>query len=252
LFPSKQQSYWRLDDDKLMYPFYEKISKAGIRTVCIHKGLLPPDYEKSWPGVWEYNTAWDVGKAAKDWPKINFVIYHSALQPFQEKPDRVLADFEQTGRIKWATDLAEIPAKHGVKNVYGELGTAFANSAVVNPRFAAAFVGTLVRGLGADHVVWGTDSVFYGSPQWQIEAMRRLEIPADMQKKHGFAPLGAADGKVKTAIFSGNSARLYRLDMKAAQGAITGDKVAAVKAEYVALGGMRSNARYGYVHRVTA
>jgi predicted TIM-barrel fold metal-dependent hydrolase len=252
LFPSKQQSYWRLDDDKLMYPFYEKISKTGITTVCIHKGLLPPDYEKSWPGVWEYNTVWDVGKAAKDWPQINFVLYHAALQPFQEKPDRVLAEFEQTGRIKWATDLAEIPAKYGVKNVYGELGTAFANSAVVNPRFAAAFIGTLVRGLGADHVVWGTDSVFYGSPQWQIEAMRRLEIPADMQKKHAFAPLGTADGKVKTAIFSGNSARLYRIDRRAALGAFTGDKVSAIKADYVALGGMRSNARYGYVHSAKA
>src|SRR5215831_5164901 len=34
LFPSKQQSYWRLDDEKLMYPFYEKISKAGITTIC--------------------------------------------------------------------------------------------------------------------------------------------------------------------------------------------------------------------------
>jgi hypothetical protein len=56
---------------------------------------------------------------------------------------------------------------------------------------------------------------------------------------------------VKTQIFARNSARLYRLDMKAAQGAITGDKIAAIKAEYLALGGERSNARYGYVHRVT-
>src|SRR5262245_35584004 len=85
------------------------------------------------------------------------------------------AEFEQTGRIKWSTDLAEIPAKFGVNN--GEIGTAFANSAVANPRFAAAFVGTLVKGLGADRVLWGSDSVWYGSPQWQIEAMRRLEIP---------------------------------------------------------------------------
>src|SRR5256886_6876976 len=71
LFPSKMGSYWRLDDQKLMYPFYEKIVKAGITTVCIHKGLLPIDYEKSWPGVWEYNTVWDVGQAAKDWPQVN-------------------------------------------------------------------------------------------------------------------------------------------------------------------------------------
>jgi hypothetical protein len=34
-----------------MYPFYEKISKAGITTICIHKGLLPQDYQKSWPSV---------------------------------------------------------------------------------------------------------------------------------------------------------------------------------------------------------
>jgi len=48
---------------------------------------------------------------------------------------------------------------------------------------------------------WGTDSLWTGAPQWQIEGLRRLEIPEAMQKKHGFAPLGAADGPIKTAIF---------------------------------------------------
>ena len=38
---------YRLDDEKLLYPFYEKTLKAGIRTICIHKGLLPRDFEKS-------------------------------------------------------------------------------------------------------------------------------------------------------------------------------------------------------------
>src|SRR5712692_4556842 len=247
LFPSKLASYWWLDDEKLMYPFNEKIVKAGITTVCIHKGLLPADYEKSWPGVWEYATVRDVGKAAKDWPQINFVMYHGALRPFLETPAAALAEFEQTGRIKWATDLAEIAGKFGVSNVYAEIGTAFANSAVADPRFAAAFVGTLVRGLGADLVLWGTDSLWYGSPQWQIEAMRRLEIPEEMQRKHGFAPLGAADGLVKSAIFGTNAARLYGLHVKSALGEITNDKIAAIKAEYVAMGGQRSNTRYGYV-----
>src|SRR5881409_1164904 len=251
LFPSKMGSYWRLDDEKLMYPFYEKIAKAGITTVCIHKGLLPQDYEKSWPNVWQYATVSDLGKAAKDWPQINFVIYHSALRAFLEPPDVALAEFDQTGRIKWATDLAEIPGKFGVSNVYGEIGTSFATCAVANPRMAAALMGTLVRGLGADHVLWGSDSVWYGSPQWQIEAMRRLEIPDEMRRKHNFAALGPADGVVKTAIFGGNAARLYRINQRAALGEITRDKVAAIKAEYVAAGGMRSNRRYGYVHRVS-
>ena len=88
---------------------------------------------------------------------------------------------------------------------------------MTNPRLAAALLGTLIKGMGADHVLWGTDSVWYGSPQWQIEAFRRLEIPEDMQKNNQFAPLGAADGPVKRAILGGNSARLYRVDVKSAQ-----------------------------------
>ena len=76
-------------------------------------------------------------------------------------------------------------------------------------------IGQLVKGLGADHVVWGTDAIWTGAPQWQIEALRRLEIPEDMQKKHGFAPLGPADGPVKRAIFGENSARLYGYDRRA-------------------------------------
>ena len=249
LAPSKYP--WRLDDEQVMYPFYEKAVKAGITTLCIHKGLLPPDYEKSFAGVWEYATAWDIGKAAKEWPQMTFVIYHSALRAFLELPDQAWAEFETTGRIKWATDLAEIPEKFGVTNVYAELGTSFANSAVAHPRFAAALLGTLIKGLGADHVVWGTDSVWYGSPQWQIEAMRRIEIPEDMQKKYGFAPLGGANCATKNMIFGSNAARLYRLNLKATENksmpSYSADRLAALKSEYELAAKEPSNLRYGYV-----
>ena len=33
---------WRLDDEKLVYPAYAKFLKAGLRNVCVHKGLFPP------------------------------------------------------------------------------------------------------------------------------------------------------------------------------------------------------------------
>ena len=66
---------------------------------------------------------------------------------------------------------------------------------------------------------------------------------------HKFAALGSADGRTKTAIFSGNASRLYNINAKAALGAITTDKLAAIRAEYVAAGGERSNARFGYVAR---
>ena len=47
--------------------------------MCIHKGLMPRDYEQSWAGVWEYQTPRDLVKAAADWPQLNFIIYHGLL-----------------------------------------------------------------------------------------------------------------------------------------------------------------------------
>jgi predicted TIM-barrel fold metal-dependent hydrolase len=247
---AKTKYPWRLDDEKLVYPFYEKIVKAGIRTICVHKGLMPADYERSWAGVWQYNTPWDIGKAAKDWPQLNFVYYHGCLRAFQELPDAVLARFEQTGEIEWASELARIPEKFGVNNVYAEMGTSFATCCTANPRFAAALLGTWIKGLGVDHVVWGTDSVLYGSPQWQIEAMRRLEIPEDMQKKHGFEPLGPANGAAKNQIFGFNSARLYNLNLRADYQPLSVDKFAQIKQEYRLAGTLdelRDNATYGFI-----
>ncbi len=238
-----------LDDEKLMYPFYEKAVKAGIRNLCIHKGLMPADYEQSWAGVWKYQTPRDLHKVAKDWPQLNFIIYHGCLRPFLEDPAAALAEFEGTGEIKWASDLAKVPQQAGVSNVYAEMGTSFAMS-TANPRFSAALLGTWIKGLGADHVVWGTDSVFHGSPQWQIETLRRLEIPADMQKKHGFAPLGPANGAVKNQIFAFNSSRLYNLNLRTDYRPFTMDRFAQLKQEYHAAGkleALRDNAAYGYI-----
>jgi hypothetical protein len=113
-------------------------------------------------------------------------------------------------------------------------------------------LGQLIEGLGSDKVIWGTDSVWYGSPQWQIEALRRLEMPEDLQENHGFAALGPANGPVKNAIFSGNAAKLYDLDVNAAIGEISMDQISAVKAEYQASFQGRSNLRYGYVHKAEA
>ena len=239
---------WRLDDEKVAYKAYEKFAKAGLVNVCIHKGLFPPSVEKQFPHLLAYSDVRDVGRAAKDWPQLNFIIYHSA---YRTAGGGSVQDawtlFEQTGRIEWVTDLSEIPAKYGVSNVYGDLGQIFAQSTVAEPRLCAAMMGQLVRGLGADHVVWGSDAVWTGSPQWQIEALRRLEIPDDMQKKHGFAPLGPADGPVKNMILGETNARLYKYDRRGA--GLATDRVAAAKANYERHGASRSNLRYGYVAR---
>jgi uncharacterized protein len=248
---------YRLDDEKVMYPFYERLVKwsktsPGIINVCIHKGLFPPSIEEKFPHLLQYSDVRDVGKAAKDWPQLNFVIYHSGWRWTGPDASKVAWErFEKTGRIEWVTDLAEIPEKFGVKNVYGDLGQLFAWSTTANPRLGAAIMGTLIKGLGHDHVVWGTDAVWTGAPQWQIEALRRLEIPEDMQKKYGYKPLGAENGEVKNAIFGGNNARIYKFSPKQ-QADVIVDRVAQIKETYEKYGPGRSNLAYGYIAKRAA
>jgi predicted TIM-barrel fold metal-dependent hydrolase len=237
---------WRMDDEKVTYKAYELAVKHGIKNICVHKGLFPASVAEKFPNLLDYADVRDVGKAAKDWPQLNFVIYHggyrhagggNAAQGWQE--------FEQTGRISWVSDLAEIPAKLGVTNVYADVGQLFAQSVVAEPRLGAALMGIMIKGMGADHVCWGTDAIWTGSPQWQIEALRRLEIPEDMQKKYGFTPLGGPTGAVKTAILSGNNMRIYGVQKRTD----LGDRFGALKEEYLRNGPARSNLRYGYARR---
>ena len=247
---------WHLDNEKLLYPFYEKLVKwskttPSLANVCVHKGLYPPATAKEFPALMDYADVRDVAKAAKDWPQLNFIIYHSGFRYVGGSWPVGWEQFEKSGRVDWVTDLAEIPQKHGVKNVYGDLGQIFAQSTIAEPRLCMAMMGQLVKGLGADHVVWGSDAVWTGAPQWQIEALRRLEIPEEMRNKYGFAPLGAADGPVKRAIFGENSARLYKYTAQQ-RSALDTDFVAVAKANYDKFGDGRTNLRYGYMQKPTA
>jgi len=240
---------WRLDDEKLVYPAYEKFLKAGLRNVCIHKGLFPPSVEKQFPHLLAYSDVRDVAKAAKDWPQLNFIIYHGGYR-WAGGGNAVDAwkQFEETGRIEWITDLAEIPGRHGVKNVYADVGQLFAQSTIADPRVSAVMMGQLVKGMGADHVCWGTDAIWTGSPQWQIEALRRLEIPDELQRKFGLPALGPADGPVKSAIFGGNNARLYDYGPKQIA-ELDGDGISRYKVVYEREGAGRTNLAYGYAKR---
>lgn len=239
---------WRMDDEKITYRGYEKMVKAGIKNVCVHKGLFPESTSRQFPHLVRYADVSDVGKAAKDWPQLNFNIYHSAYRYVGGDPAAGLAEFEKTGRLAWTSDLAEIPEKYGVRNVYADLGQIFAVTLVAQPRVCAAIMGILIKGLGSDRVTWGSDALWTGSPQWQIEGLRRLEIPEDMQKKYGFQPLGPARGAVKTAIFGDNNARIYGINQRRAGLEAGRDRFASLKQAYDRFGPEPSNLRYGYIN----
>ena len=142
-------------------------------------------------------------------------------------PPAATGDEDRTGEVRCA-----------------EIGTSFATSVISHPDFCGAMLGTLIDGMGHDHVIWGTDSVWYGSPQWQIEALRRLEIAERLREKYEFAALGPADGEVKNALFFGNSARLYGVDRANPTGK-PDDRVSSLRAARA--GELRSNLAYGYV-----
>ena len=59
---------------------------------------------------------------------------------------------------------------------------------------------------GPDRILWGTDSIWYGSPQDQIAAFRAFEITPAFQERFGYPPL---TDDVKARILSHNAAALY-------------------------------------------
>ena len=54
-------------------------------------------------------------------------------------------------------------------NVYAELGSTW-RFLLTRPTQAAHVLGKLLVHLGEDRILWGTDSIWYGSPQDQISA----------------------------------------------------------------------------------
>ena len=221
---------WFLDDEKIAYPMLERARKTGVRRFCVHKGLpLGP--------VADYNHPRDLIKAAKDFPDIDFLCYHSGLLgPTAPKP---------SGEIPWTTEFCGMKKKEpGINNIYMELGSTFAQLVTTNPTACAHLLGQLVATFGADHVLWGTDSIWYGTPQWQIEAFRRFQIPDELIEKHGYAPLTRG---VKEKIFGLNAARVFKVDVSAKRNEIPADYLSQIKMAYLDEGSSPSHRWYGWV-----
>jgi hypothetical protein len=132
--------------------------------------------------------------------------------------------------IRWSTQFAQIAggryvagaeptstspsSLHRLGNVYAELGTTMASMIVTFPTVWAHLIGQLMHYMGPNNIVFGSDSLWYGGPQWQIEALWRSQIPDDIADRWGYPPL--TEG-AKRHILGLNSARLYGLPAAAAR-----------------------------------
>lgn len=218
--PNSDMRRWALDDEAVAYPTYAKIDEyarkdngrilkkyPGFRNLSIHKGLSTNAVGSN-PLL---GHPIDIPKAARDWPQFNFIIYHACIKPsfwvlnaLNEVKSGVLR--EGVPDISWVTEMAVLAAPY--RNVYAEIGTTFASTVVTFPSVCAHILGQLLKFMGEDRVVFGSDAVWYGSPQWQIEALWRFQIPEEMRRKYGYPKL--TEG-IKRKILGLNSARLYHL-----------------------------------------
>ncbi len=238
LGPTKEG--WWLDDEKVSYPALEYSRKLKIKNICLHKGLPLPGFNE------EHCNPKDIVKASKDFPDMNFLIYHSGFLSLQEALPAARAGFQTTAYVPWVSDLCAYRKKNPhMTNVYMELGSTFGITVITQPLLCAHVLGMIIQAFGADHVLWGTDSVWWGSPQWQIEALRRLEMPEQLSKQFGYAPLTP---EVKRQIFGLNAARVYGVDPAAKRNPVPGDYVDRLKQLYKQSGGPNpSNTQYGWV-----
>jgi len=93
-----------------------------------------------------------------------------------------------------------------------ELGSTFGQLVITEPLICAHLLGQILTAFGEDHVIWGTDSIWYGTPQWQIEVFRRFQIPEELQEKLRYPALTK---DLKAKVFGLNAAKLFKVDVQA-------------------------------------
>ncbi len=131
-----------------------------------------------------------------------------------------------------------------MSNVYPEIGSSFGLLAVLHPEMCQHLIGKNIQYYGSDHVVWGTDCVWWGSRQCVIEAMKRFQISDELCEQFGYEKLTKQD---KANIFGVNAARIYGVDVEAQLKALPTDVLSRLKTANLERGGQRDNAAQGWV-----
>ncbi len=239
--PAQTGNGFQLDDDNAQF-FIEESRKRGLKLISTHKGY---SYQSRTLG--HLANPKDVEKAALRNPDFNFVVYHSAIKhganelnwKESNKYDPTTGDFE------WHSVLMDIKKRNPkMNNVYCEIGSFFNILAIVDPVMAMHGMGKNIKHYGSDHVVWGTDCLWWGSPQWGVDALKRFQISDEMCEKFGYQKITKED---KAKIFGLNAAKLYNVDVKEKRNALPADTLDKLKMAYLEQGGQRENAAYGWV-----
>jgi hypothetical protein len=214
---------WFLDDAAVGVPFIEKGIALGVPLFCIHKGLPIPAFST------EHLDPADIGRVALRYPEARFVVYHSGYGNGNNYFEAAYRSGNRSGTDSLVTSLLEAGVGPN-ENVYAELGTTWqlvsTNPLIGGPTAAAHVLGKLLKYVGEDNVVWGTDSIWYGSPQSQIESFLQFEISEAFQAQFGYPALTL---ELKRKILGLNAARIYGVDPAAARCRIESSELGQLK-----------------------
>ena len=200
--------------------FIEKARATGVKVICVHKGL--PFGKESY----EHSQCSDIGVVAKRFPDVSFLVYHSGF--VTGVAERA---YDPAGKRDGIDTLIRSLVDNDVKpnaNVYAELGSTW-RFLMRNPDDAAHALGKLLRHCGENNVLWGTDSIWYGSPQDQIQAFRTFQISPALREKHGYPEITRS---LRANIFGLNAARVYNLKADEVKKYTSRDAIAHERAGY--------------------
>jgi uncharacterized protein len=218
-FGPGNRGFWLHDDPGLA--MIEKARALGVRNICIHKGL------PFGPQSIEHSRCDDVGVVAKMYPDMNFLIYHSGYD------NTVVEQAFAPGQNRMGIDsLVQSLLDNDVppnSNVYAELGSTW-RLLMRDPDNAAHALGKLFKYCGEDNVLWGTDSIWYGSPQDQIQAFRTFQITRQFQEQFDYPEITAG---MRRKVFGLNAARPYNISAQEIQSFLAADQVSRRKLAYL-------------------
>jgi uncharacterized protein len=214
---------WRLDDGDPALPrvgnaFVEQAAKLGIPIITAHKGLSTTLGYTS-----RHASPVDIGPAARAHPYVSFVAYHAGWEA-----DVVEGPYDAARADVGVNRLITSMRAGGIgpnQNVYAELGTTW-RSLMSDADQAAHLLGKLLTHVGAENVLWGTDSLFYGAPQDQIQAFRAFQISEEFQERFGYPAL---TDEIKHKVLGLNALRLHDIDPITTRCEFTRDELEAIR-----------------------
>ncbi|MDT8320723.1 MAG: amidohydrolase family protein [Xanthomonadales bacterium] len=181
--------YWRMDDEQLAFPFFERILEAGVQNVAVHKALpLGPVSVDSM-------RVDDISTAANVFPELNFQIVHAGFMFIDETKFLI--------------------ANH--PNVYATLEA--------STLFCMLHPPILVRMLDEFLIYGGPEKIIYASaavnphPKIVLDSFAGFELPPE-------SPIPLSD-EVRALFLGGNLARLHGIDIAERKRELASDRFSA-------------------------